>query len=292
MTPQCQQLLSTVSPATCICFDAEFARGMEMLELSVVDLRGHLIYQQRFKPRRYRTWDSDIHHITPAMVATAPSFSSCRRRIQAIVDNCSYIVGFAVRENDINKMKRQYVQGFDSKFVLELRDWFWVCHGRERGLDYVQGISLKFCCEELGVSHDESQAHTSAYDAAVTLACFKLLFDRFVERHGATRRYTTFADVVAHFASVFKKYKYEYDRERASGYCAIVRAGDEYLLKATREQPEFDDTLVECIAVDDRKRAMMKLSERFTGTTRSRNFFFRKLTDSRLELFRKLRRPD
>ena len=34
----------------------------------------------------------------------------------------------------------------------------------------------------------------------------------------------------------------------------------------------------------------MKLSERFTGTTRSRNFFFRKLTDSRLELFRSLGR--
>ena len=44
MTTQSEQLLSTVSPATCICFDAEFARGMEMLELSVVDLRGHLIY--------------------------------------------------------------------------------------------------------------------------------------------------------------------------------------------------------------------------------------------------------
>lgn len=281
-----QQLLNTISPSTCICCDAEFARGMEMLELSVVNLRGDVIYQQRFKPRRYRTWDSDIHHITPAMVATAPSFSSCRRRIQAIVDNCSYVLGFAVRENDIAKLKRQYVQGLDSKHVLELRDWFWICYGREHGLDYVQGISLRFCCEQLGLGHDEERAHSAAYDAAVTLQCFKILFASFVEKYGAECRYATFADVLTHFASIFKKHKYEYDAERATGYCTIMRAGEEYLVKATREQPEMDENTIEVIAVADRKKTIMRLSERFTGTPRSRNFFFRKLTDERRAYFR------
>ena len=248
-----ESILNAVKPANCICFDAEFARGMEMLELSIVDMRGHTMYQQRFKPRRYRTWDSDIHHITPAMVATAPSFAACRRRIQAIIDNCSYIVGFAVRENDISKMKRQYVQGLDSKQVLELRDWFWVCHGRHHGLDYLQGISLKLCCEQLGMEHDDGKAHSAAYDAAVTLECFKLLFDRFISIYGNGRKYLSFADVVTHFRSIFKKYKYEYDLERAAGYCAIVRAGDEFLLKATREKPDACEQTIACIAVYERK---------------------------------------
>ncbi|MDE6452912.1 MAG: hypothetical protein K2L27_01770 [Muribaculaceae bacterium] len=291
MNDTAQKLYSTIRPETCLSFDAEFARGMEMLELSAVSLDGRLVYSRRFKPRRYRTWDSDIHHITPAMVATAPSFSSCRRQIQAIVDRCSYIVGFAVRENDIAKMKRQHIHTLDSKHVLELRDWFWICHGRERGLDYVQGISLKLCCEQLGIATDDERAHTSAYDAAVTLKCFKILFERFVDSYGAQQGFATFADVVAHFKTVFARCKRAYDAERAAGFCTIMRAGDEYMVKATRERPELSEQTVECIAVGDRKKALKKLSEKFTGTQRSRSFFFRRLSDKQLAYFRGLSAP-
>ena len=287
MNCKAEALLNSIRPDICLCFDAEFARGMEMLELSAVNMRSSVVYQQRFKPRRYRTWDSDIHHITPAMVATAPSFSSCRRRIQAMIDNCSYIVGFAVRENDISKMKRQYVQGLDSKHVIELREWFWICHGREHGLDYQQGISLKTCCEHLGVCYDEEQAHSSAFDALVTLECFKILFDRFVDRYDSERQYHSFADVYAHFVSVFRKHKHEYDLERASGFCSIIRAGKDFMVKATRDFPTETEFLVECIEVADRKKALMRIGEKFVGEPRSRSFFFRRLTDSNLEFFRR-----
>ena len=37
-----ESILNAVKPANCICFDAEFARGMEMLELSIVDMRGQI----------------------------------------------------------------------------------------------------------------------------------------------------------------------------------------------------------------------------------------------------------
>lgn len=291
MNPLSQQLLNGFPPEACICFDAEFARGMEMLELSIVNVRGDLLYQQRFKPRRYRTWSSEIHHITPEMVAAAPSFSSSRRRIQPIINRCRYVMGFAVRENDIAKMKRQYVQGLDSKRVLELRDWFWLCHGLEAGLDYQQGISLRLCCEQLGLCHDDEHAHSAAYDACVTLECFKILFDRFVCAH-PEREYKSFAEVVAHFESLFKKHKYEYDRQLAAGYCVIERAERSFLVKASRELPAMSENTVECIAVADRKLALKKLSERFTGSTRSRSFFFNKLTPERLEYFRRLRRPE
>lgn len=290
MNPETQRLLNSAGASTCLCCDAEFARGQEMLELSIADMHGHLVYQQRFKPRRFRTWDSDIHHITPAMVAAAPSFSSCRRRIQAVFDRCTYILGFAVRENDIAKLKRQFVQGLDSKQVLELRDWFWVCHGRERGLDYVQGVSLKSVCDHLGIEQDETRAHSAAYDTEVTLRCFTILFDRFVEKYAASRKYGNFHEVVQHFTSVFKKHKYEYDAEWASGYCCIVRTveKDQYLLKATRERPEIDDNTIEVITVADRKQALMKLSRSFTGTARSRAFFFKKLTEERIRAFRRM----
>jgi len=282
-----ETLLTTLRPTACVCCDAEFARGMEMLELSIVDICGNIIYQQRFKPRHYRTWSADVHHITPEMVASAPSFSSCRRRIQAILDKCRYIVGFAVRENDLNKMKRQYVQGLDSKNVLELRDWFWICYGREHSLDYRQGISLKLCCEKLGIGLDENQAHSSVYDACMTLKCFKILFDSFVARYDSERHFCTFADVTTYFATVFKKYKYEYDLERASGYCYITRAGEDFMLKSARECPEPDEQIIECIAVENRKKAVLRISEKFTGSPHSRSFFFHNLTDSQLDYFRR-----
>lgn len=287
MNQRSEQLLNNFPPEACICFDAEFARGMEMLELSIIDVRGNLLYQQRFKPRRYRTWDSDVHHITPAMVASAPSFSSCRRRIQPVINRCRFIMGFAVRENDIAKMKRQYVQGLDSKRVLELRDWFWLCHGREAGLDYLQGISLRLCCHELGVCHEDGKAHSAAYDAAITLECFRCLFDKFITTHGTDRNYHSFTEAVDHFESVFRKYKHEYDMAQAAGYCVIERADKSYLVKTSRELPPLDENTVECIAVAHRKNTMMSLSERFTGTPRSRSFFFNRLTPERLEFFRR-----
>lgn len=287
MNRQSLQLLEGFPAEACICFDAEFARGMEMLELSIVDVRGTLIYQQRFKPVRYRTWDSTVHHITPAMVAAAPSFSSSRKRIQPIIDRCRYIIGFAVRENDIAKMKRQYVMGLDSKRVIELRDWFWICHGREAGFDYMQGISLRLCCEQLGVGHDGEHAHSASYDACVTLECFRRLFDRFVMSYGAGRQYRSFAEVIGHFESVFRKYKHEYDIRLAAGYCVIERVDHSFLVKTSRELPNMDESTVECIAVDNRKETLRRLSECFTGNSRSRSFFFSRLTPERLEFFRR-----
>ncbi|MDE6286888.1 MAG: hypothetical protein K2L99_07835 [Muribaculaceae bacterium] len=111
-----------------------------------------------------------------------------------------------------------------------------------------------------------------------------------MERYSAKRQYANFNEVIQHFTSVFRKHKHEYDAERATGYCSIVRTSekDQYLLKATRERPEIDENTIEVIAVDDRKQALMKLSRSFTGTARSRAFFFKKLTDERIRAFRRL----
>ena len=285
-------LLATIKPNTCLSFDAEFARGVEMLELSAINLRDELIYTQRFKPKRFRTWDTGIHHISPAMVANSPRFSACLPRIQRMIDNCTYIVGFAVRENDLAKMRRQHVQALDSKIIIELRDWFWICYGRERGMDLTQGISLKFVCDQLGVEQDETKAHTSAYDAFITLRCFKILFERFVERYDSERHYTSFHDVLAHFDSVFKKRKYEFDREKAAGYCTILRCGDDYLVKSTKEMPDPNDEIVECIAVDDRKKTLNHLAQKFIGEARARNFYVHRLTPDLIKYFRRMSRHD
>lgn len=52
----------------CVCLDAEFVEGNELIELSIFALDRTQIYSQRFKPARYKNWDSSIHHITPEMV--------------------------------------------------------------------------------------------------------------------------------------------------------------------------------------------------------------------------------
>lgn len=289
MNEKVESLLTTIRSSACLCFDAEFARGVEMLELSAVNLEGKLIYTQRFKPQRYRTWESNIHHITPEMVAKEPKFSSCRRRIQALVDRCGYILGFAVRENDMTKMKRQHIHMLDSKTVLELRDWFWICFGREHGFDYQQGISLKFCCEQLGVEHDAEHAHASAFDAAITLKCFKILFERFVMQYDKERNFQSFRDVVKFFSSIYKKYKHEYDMQRAAGYCFISRTEEGgYQVKASSERPEAADNLVACVHVADRKVAMARFGNYLFREPRRRNFMVEELTEKQLRYFRRL----
>lgn len=48
-----------------ICLDAEFAEGVEMLELAIMSGDGRMIYTQRFRPATLRRWRSYPHGITP-----------------------------------------------------------------------------------------------------------------------------------------------------------------------------------------------------------------------------------
>ena len=90
-----------------ICLDAEFAEGVEMLELAIMSGDGRMIYTQRFRPATLRRWRSYPHGITPEMVENEPLFAECRQEIQSIIDAASHVIGFAVAENDLRKLRQE-----------------------------------------------------------------------------------------------------------------------------------------------------------------------------------------
>lgn len=267
-----------------ICLDAEFAEGVEMLELSIVDASESVVYSRRFKPRTLTRWHSDIHGITPGMVADAPRFADCRGEIGEIMKNARYVAGFAVAENDLSHLRKEGLHSADHLKVLELRDWFWHVRGRDEGLDYRQGIGLEFCCKRLGIDTSEGTLHTSAFDATVTLRAFMTLLKDFVEANSLQGK--SFDEVVEAFDASYAPAREAYDRECGRGYASIIRLSEGYIMKFTHGEPRMKDDVVARIFVEDRKKAVVDLSRYFLNRVVEGNFKFDRLSERKLNYFK------
>lgn len=243
-------------PNICLCLDAEFVEGDEIIELSIFTLQGHEAFHQRFKPRRYTRWDSSIHHITPSMVAECPPFEQSLPIIQQIVDDAQYILGFAV-DNDTSHLARQGVKRLDTKHILELRDWFWLCHGLDAGIDLFQGVSLERVARELEVDFGSEGMHSASGDTRATLECFRILFSRLCQNHSLDAAH--FSSVVNHFKSLYEPQRETYDRTHAEGYAFLIACDDGYSLRVRHEAPRPSSRLAASIHVADRKRADVEL---------------------------------
>lgn len=118
------------------------------------------------------------------MVENEPLFAECRQEIQSIIDAASHVIGFAVAENDLRKLRQEGIHTDESLGIVEIRDWFWLTHGLENGLDYRQNVGLNTCCRELGIDIDESKEHSAAYDTECTLRAFTGLLQRYADKRG------------------------------------------------------------------------------------------------------------
>lgn len=247
----------------CVCLDCEFADGRELLELSVYDYDGTELYTHRFKPRTLRRWMTEPHNITPAMVAGEPLFADCVPQIQRLLSRAEYVVGFAVKENDLPKLSAEGIQGLYDKKIIDLRDLFWLVEGRERGLDLFQGRNLAACCEDLGVELGEA-AHSASADTVATMQCVRILLERFAAQLPETASGpVAFDDVARHYLTRYAEAKDIYDREQAAGYAYLLMRPDGYMLKIRRERlPATDERVVAEVPVADRKRAENDLRER------------------------------
>lgn len=287
-------LYPSFDPLKCLCLDAEFASSrdiLEMLELTMIDSEGTVIYNHRFRPARMRRWNLVPHNISPAMVAAEPSFASCRPSIQRILDGADYLMGFAL-ENDLRRLEAQGTRRLDDKRVIELRDWFWLIYGRDHGLDYSQNVGLERCCSELGVDIDPEQAHGAAYDTTVTLRCFHILLEQFVAGH-PDETFDTFDSLFDRFADEFGEAKKAYDLAAARGFCTIYRIDKpdsdmKFRFIASRQEPDAARTdIVASIPVENRRKAVIDLSKMLTGELlSSQRFTFRRLSDKQLRRFR------
>lgn len=239
------------------CLDAEFTDSEELLELSVYNLEGTEIYHRYYKPVNVTEWRTDIHHITPEMVAEEQAFSECLDEVKEILDSSFALTGFAV-SNDLRILSRSGITGLDTKRVIDVRDMYWYLKGREEEMSPFSVPSLIICANSLGLEFGEDEAHSATADTEATLRCFNLLFNEFKGNEGDAK---SEEDLVDLFGEKIEDAKADFVEVSAKGFVKVYKQGDYYKIKYNRIHEEENKGLVAEIEVDDRYKAEYEIKK-------------------------------
>lgn len=239
-----------------ICFDIEATDGDEILELSIYDVDGcKEIYHSYFKPVRSREWPNSqtVHHITPQMVADAPTFSRERDVVRGVLDEADAIVGFAI-DNDLKYMRANGVEVPANVAVVDARIWYGLVYGKEQGIEFNAVPRLAVCANALGIPFSEqAEAHSASNDTRVTVEIFR----RMLAYCGAG---ALSAELIASMNCRYEREREGFMRIHAHGYISLVRRGAGYMLKNNHAFPERYDHVIE---VESRFAAESDLRNRF-----------------------------
>lgn len=232
-----------------ICLDAEMTDRGELLELSVYAHTGEETYHRLFKPQRQRTWRTNIHHITPEMVADAPRASQCSGEIAAIVKRADVIIGCAV-DNDLRVLADIGVNVAERQHVVDIQVLHFYLSGGRAGTP-CNSASLMALTQEYCVGFTEEAAHGASADTDATLRCFYAIMDRAM---GTDSR----ADADATLARAVEVMRLA-GAELAKGYLLLTRLDRGYRLDARYMKPKEKEDTVAVIPVDDRHIAEYEL---------------------------------
>lgn len=165
----------------------------EVLQLSIVDLQGNVIFNELIKPQRRKTWKAaqEIHGISPNDVKDKNELPFYQDRLTEIFDNADTVIGYnldfdldMIRENGVEIHNNGY---FD--MMAEFSD----AHGAwSYTYDRPQYVKLTDCARFYGYKY---KAHDALADAQATAHCFlkfvdeckNLLNDKLTEEDNARR---------------------------------------------------------------------------------------------------------
>lgn len=274
--------IKTEKPADApfIVLDAEFTDTQEILELTIASLGGDIIYHQYFKPVESSRWPNSqrIHHITPAMVADKPTFKSCRNDIQKIIDSSDYICGFAV-DNDLHHLDEHGIDIADDKRVVEVRNWYWVLRGKDKGLDFGITPGLSAALTDMEIAFDDSEAHSATADTLNTLKLFMSLSDSYRLLRGLDG--LGLDNLIAEFD---KEYA-EYERLHAAGAAYIIMRNGVCQLKMLANPRDNVRDAMARIEVADRARAEYEIRRQFQRRQANGSTYLYSLRKSDLDWF-------
>lgn len=260
-----------------ICLDAEFADNEELLELSVYDLTGREIYHRFYRPELIKDWRTDIHHITPDMVAGEKTFSKCRYEVESILAKASVVTGFAV-DNDLRVLERGGVSNIADMKVIDVRDIYWFVRGRKEGINPYSVPSLLTCANSLGLDFSEQEAHSASADTEATVRCFNALLKEYA---GNSEDLTT--DLLLSLEKDIKEAFAVFVEESARGYIRVVRNGPFYKIKFTSVSVEDTKGFILDVPVNDRHKAEYEIRKMLKKKEVPDKMFLYKLTEANLK---------
>lgn len=146
----------------------------EILQVSIVNGLGQVLYNQYFRPEAITSWEETIpiHHITPSMVANKPIFRTAVPALTQLFANAQLIVGYSTMQ-DIGFLRKYGVQFPHAPIYLDIGDSYSfvntdIWHPRTYA-------KLKNCAAHYGYS--DTDWHNSLADTKATLYCFYAMLD-------------------------------------------------------------------------------------------------------------------
>ena len=151
----------------------------ELLQLSIIDDEGNVLFNSLFRPERTHTWDAAqaVNGITPEMVMDAPNIADKKDEISRIVEQAEAIVGYNTMFDIIFLTNNDIHLPADHSFdVVDVMRDFAPIYGEwsEKKRDY-KWQKLTKAAEYYGYdweSHPEG-AHNSLGDCYATLHVYK-----------------------------------------------------------------------------------------------------------------------
>lgn len=148
----------------------------EILQLSIVDESGCMVYNSLFRPERHTSWEEaeKINHITPEMTAKAPTFKEMLPMINKIFSYCGVVIGYNTGF-DLSFLQMAEVEFREDIKVIDVQAMFMPIAGEwDWKRNRYKWQSLVKCAEYCGYKW-RGNAHDSLADALATLHCYNSL---------------------------------------------------------------------------------------------------------------------
>lgn len=175
--------MEEISKVKIICLDTE-TTGLnryldEILQLSIIDGSGNILFSEYFKPVRHEKWDDSekIHHIGPEMVRNCKPLLYYAHTIQHILEDADVIVGYNISGFDLPFIFNSGIE-YNAKndaVIVDVMLAFAKIYGqysnRHHGYKWQK---LQSCANYY--SYDSGSWHDALDDAKATLFCFYKIF--------------------------------------------------------------------------------------------------------------------
>lgn len=149
----------------------------EILQVSIIDLEGNVVYNKYFKPKEHTEWKEAeaVNGITPEMVKDAPFIESEMETLNDIFANADAIIGYNI-SFDIQFLWASGIKTPPDIKYVDVMEEFAPIYGEwsEKHNAY-KYKSLGVCAQYYGFDWNsiEEKAHNSLGDCYATLHCFK-----------------------------------------------------------------------------------------------------------------------
>lgn len=155
-----------------------YAGEDEILQLSIISENGEKLFDSYFRPL-HKTWQEAqaVNHISPEMVADAPSIADRAAEIQRIINSADKIIGYNTYF-DVNFINAAGLIIPERAEIIDIMPMFAEIFGEwsESHGDY-KWQKLTTCAEYYHFDWSSMKAHDSLADCFATLYCYKKIME-------------------------------------------------------------------------------------------------------------------